>query len=141
MRDEISGAKRSNKVVLADFLTPILPKIFGEPTRELLINLHILISMSAACAASNLRGGWHRHLILTMSSEEYMEQTGYAFVLPHNPGDYPPTMGTAQNQALITESFRQNQALFIRYTTAYRALKIILSRLCNQSSCTQWCTI
>ena len=134
------GATRSNKVVLADFPTPILPKICGEPTRELLINIHISISRIAASTASNLRGGRHRHLMLKMVSEEYMEQTGYAFLLPHNPGNYPPTMGTAQKQALRTESFRQNKALLIRYTTADRALKTILSRMCNQYSCTQRCT-
>ena len=117
------GAPRINKVVLADFPTPILPKICGEPTRELLINIYIFISRSTASAASNLRGGRHRHLMLAMTAKEYMEQTGYAFVLPHNPGNYPPTMGTAQKQALRTERFRKNQALFIRYTTADRSLK------------------
>ena len=44
-----------------------------------------------------------------------MEQTDYAFVPPQNPGYYPPTMGTAQEQALGTKSFLQNQALFRRY--------------------------
>ena len=42
-----------------------------------------------------------------MTAEEYKAQTGFAFVTPHNPGDYPQIMGSAQEQALGTEKFRQ----------------------------------
>ena len=52
-----------------------------------------------------------------------MEQTGFAFVLPHNPGEYPQIMGSSQEQALGTEKFRQNQALFQKYTAMDRELK------------------
>ena len=52
--------------------------------------------------ASNLRGGQHGHLALTMMAEEYMEQTGFTFVPPHNPYNYPQSMGSAQEQALGT---------------------------------------
>ena len=34
-----------------------------------------------------------------------MAQTGFMFVPLHNPGDYPPTMGTAQEQVIETEKF------------------------------------
>ena len=74
--------------------------------------------------ASNLGGGWHEHLALTMTTYEYMEQTGSVFVPEHNTGNYQPTMRTAQEQALLTKSFRQNQALFRRYTAMDEALKI-----------------
>ena len=76
--------------------------------------------------ASNLVGGRHGNLALTMTKEEYLSQTGYAFVPPHNPVNYPPTMGTAQEQALRTKRFRQNKALFKLYTTMDRAIKNIL---------------
>ena len=52
-----------------------------------------------------------------------MAQKGYTFVPLHNPGDYPPTMGTAQYQALRTKRFRKNQELFRRYTAKDRNLK------------------
>ena len=42
---------------------------------------------NAASVASNLRGGRHGHLALTITAEDYMEQTGFAFVPPHNSGD------------------------------------------------------
>ena len=44
-------------------------------------------------------------------------------LLPHNPGGYLPKMKTAQEQALITEKFRQNQAPFRKYTAVDGAIK------------------
>ena len=58
-----------------------------------------------------------------MTAEEYRAQTGFAFVTPHKPGDYPQSMGSAQEQALRTEKFRQKQALFCKYTFVDGALK------------------
>ena len=52
-----------------------------------------------------------------------MEQTGFALVPPHSPGDYPQIMGSTQEQALKTEKLRQNQALFRKYTAVDGALK------------------
>ena len=52
-----------------------------------------------------------------------MEQTGFAFVTPHKPGNHPQSMGSSQEQALGTEKFAQNQALFRKYTAVDRALK------------------
>ena len=90
------GATSSVEGVLKDFQTKILPKISGEPTREALIDLYELISGNEASMASKFIGGRHGHFVLTMTAEEYMEHTGYAFVPTHNPCDYPPTTGTAQ---------------------------------------------
>ena len=61
--------------------------------------------------------------MLTMTTKYYMEQTGFAFVPLHNPGDYPQIMGSAQEQALGTEMFRKDQALFRKYTAVDVALK------------------
>ena len=121
-----------------DFSTPILPKIGGEPKRESLIELHQLISGNAASMASKLGGGGHGQLVLTTTDEEYMSQKRYAFVPPHNPGNYPPTMGTTQEQAIEIERFRKNQALFRRYTAVDESLKTRSSRQCNQYSCPHW---
>ena len=70
----MAGETSSVEGVLADFLKPILPKIYEEPTREGLIDLHRLISGNTASVASNLGGGRHGHLTLTMTADEYMEQ-------------------------------------------------------------------
>ena len=135
----MEGATRSVEGVLADFLTLILPNIDGEPEREGLINIHILISGNAVSVALNTGGGQHGHLALTMTAEDYMEHTEFAFVPPHNPGDYPQSMGSTQEQALGTEKFQQTQAMFRKYTSVDRALKIRLSGRWNQSSYTNWC--
>ena len=119
----MAGETRSVEGVLADFLTPILPKVNRERTREELIDIHRLISGNAASVASILGGVLHRHLELTMTAEEYMEQTGFTFVPHHKPGNYPHSMGSAQEQALRTEKFRQYQALFRKYTAVDGALK------------------
>ena len=73
--------------------------------------------------SSNLRGGWHGHIALTITSKYYAPHTGFVFVPPHNPGNFPPTMGNAQYQALVTKKFRQNQAMFLKYTAIDGALK------------------
>ena len=86
------GATFSTMGVILDFLIHIHPNIGRETTREGLIELHRLISGNAASVSSNLGGGWHRHLAPTMKSEDYAAQTGFAFVMPNNPGNYPPTM-------------------------------------------------
>ena len=58
-----------------------------------------------------------------MTYKEYRAQTGFAFVPPHNPGDYPKEIGNVQEQAFGTEKIRQNQALFQKYTAVYGAFK------------------
>ena len=66
-----------------------------------------------------------------------MEQTGFSFVPPHNPDNYPQSTGIAQEQALGTENFQQNQALFRKYTAVNGALKKqIVTLLWKQSSYT-----
>ena len=89
---------------------PILPKIVVEPTREYFIGIYWLISGNAESVASNLGGGRHVHLALTVTAEEYLTHMSHAFIPPQNPVDYPPTMGAAQEQALITKRLRQNQS-------------------------------
>ena len=68
----MAGATSSIEGVLMDFLAPILPKIGGELTREVLINLHRLVSGNDA---SNLGGCRHGHLALRMTANEYKTQT------------------------------------------------------------------
>ena len=117
------GATNSDKGVFTDSPTPILPNIVREPTRESLIKIHRLIGGNADSVASNLGGGQHGHLVLTMTVEDYLYQTGHVFVPQQNPVDYPPMMGTAQEQALGIEKFSKKQALFQRCTTIDGSIK------------------
>ena len=63
----MTGKENIVKGVLADFLTPILPIIVGEPTRESIIDIHPLIGGNEFSVASNLGGGRHGHLAFTMT--------------------------------------------------------------------------
>ena len=99
----MAGVTSTVKGILADLLTPILLKIGGGSTREGVIKLHCLVSGNVASVLSNLGGGHHGHLALTIMKEEYTEETYFSFVPLQNPGNYPPTIGNAQEQALITE--------------------------------------
>ena len=67
VQDNMVGIANSTKGVFMDLLTPILLKIGGDPTREALIELHQLISGNAASVASNIGGGRHGHLALTIN--------------------------------------------------------------------------
>ena len=102
VHDVMSGATRSVKGVLTDLPTPIFTNIPGEPTREALIEIHIIIRLNAASVASNLDGGLHGHLPLTLAAYDYLEQTGHEFTLAHNPGNYPPTLGIVQDHMIGT---------------------------------------
>ena len=64
------GETISSEGVLEDFLTRILPKIVGKPTREALIELHIIISVNLVSVALNLGGGCHGHMLLMMAVKE-----------------------------------------------------------------------
>ena len=105
--------------VLTEFQTPILPKISGDMTRDGLHKLHWMIIGNMVSMRSNIGGDCHRHLALTMAVEDYMTQTGYMFVTPHNLGYSPSTMKITHEQALRTERLQKNQALFRRYTAVY----------------------
>ena len=88
----MEGSTSSVERVPVEFLTPIIPKIGGETTREELIDLHQLVGGNAASVALNLGGDHNRHLMLMMNAEEYKTHTGFVFVPPNNPGDYPQSM-------------------------------------------------
>ena len=67
-----------------------------------------------------------------------MEHTEFAFLSPHNPGDYPHRMGSAQDWALGPENFEQNQALFENTLSWMEPWKNRSSRRWNQSSYPHW---
>ena len=119
----MEGETRSVEGVLMDLPTPIIPNIGGEPKREGLIDTHGLVSRNTASVALNLKGGGHGHLALNMTAKNYNTQTGFVFVPPHNPVDYPQSMGNAQEKALGTENSRQTQALFRKYIAVDGASK------------------
>ena len=92
----MAGSIISVEGVLTDFLTLILPKIFGETMKEALIKIHHLISSNTEFISSNLGRVLPFYMALTMAADDYLSQMGHAFASRHNLGNYPPTLGTAQ---------------------------------------------
>ena len=92
----MTGSTSSIDGVLVYFLTHIIPNIFREPTRKSLVDIYRTLSSNVVSIASNLDGGRHGYLELTMAADNYLSQTGHTFDPPHNMGDYQFTMFTMQ---------------------------------------------
>jgi hypothetical protein len=113
---------------IASFPTKTLPPIADTRSRPTYASLRLAqteLNGNAASVHSNLGGGLHGHLALTLSDEDYLFETGVVFAKPPNPPPtpvLPPTPTTAQ----ITEANRQNTAakeLFQTYHAVDKALR------------------
>ena len=112
----MAGETSSTKGLLMEFPTPILSKISGDPTRESLIKFtfddHWKCGVRRVKPQRRTARTPHTHNDHIVLHGIYglhvcaTEKTSY----------YPPTMGTTQEQLLVTERFQQNQALFRRCT-------------------------
>ena len=69
VRGVVAGATTRFEGVFTGLLTPIIPKIGGEPTREGLVELHQLVSGNMASVLLNLVGGQHGHLAMKMTMD------------------------------------------------------------------------
>ena len=117
------GVNKRHRGIPCGLTDTDITNIVGEPTREALIYLHRLIIRNTASFASNPEGGRNGHPEITMKAEDYLYQTGHAFVPLHNPGNYPTETGTIQEQVTGTKSLRKNQALFRCCTAIGGAIK------------------
>ena len=70
-QDVMASTTSNVEGVLADFMITILLNIRGKLTREGLIETQQLVSGNAVSVLSNLEGGWHIHLSLTITSTDY----------------------------------------------------------------------
>ena len=62
-----------------NFPFPIIPKINGKPTRKDIEKLQKKIYANAAAIQSELGGGAHGHLGLTITLADYLTATGHNF--------------------------------------------------------------
>ena len=92
VHDVMARFTTSVKGFLTDFPTNLTPNIVGD---EDLINLSQLLGSNTASVASNPGGNCFGRLTLKMALDNYLAHMAHAFVPPHNPGDYPPTLSTA----------------------------------------------
>ena len=96
-----------SETVKLNFPFPIIPKNPGLPTYKVISEVHSKGKANAASIASELGGGSHGLLGLTLSTATYLQLTGNAFVRPINPGTIPTNvMGSA---AVMAEQVRQHK--------------------------------
>jgi hypothetical protein len=72
--------------LFAGFPHSSLPKVTGEPTFEDLKVIRRLLNTNAVSVSSSVGGGWHGHLGIIMTNEEYFSIAADVFPVPNNPG-------------------------------------------------------
>eukprot|EP00957_Ditylum_brightwellii_P133778 10200765-Ditylum_brightwellii.AAC.1 len=75
----------SSTAVMEHFPVKEIPKQNGMPSWDSIQAIHLHLNTNAASVPSDLGGGQHGHLGLTIGGAEYQILTGYAFTRPANP--------------------------------------------------------
>ena len=76
------------------FKIPVLTKIQGEPTADLLIVLRRELKANTSSVYSNISGGTHEHLFLVIPPDQYNLLPNPAFTRPLHPGPLTIPIGT-----------------------------------------------
>eukprot|EP00957_Ditylum_brightwellii_P058741 4453896-Ditylum_brightwellii.AAC.1 len=79
-----------NTLVMEHFWVKEIPKQTGMPSWDSIYAIHLSLNANAASVPSDLGGGQHGHLSLTIGGTEYQTLTGHAFTRPAIPGLTPP---------------------------------------------------
>ena len=138
LQDKMVGATSIIKGFFANFPMLILPKIGRNMTRESLIELHRLINRNASSMASNLGGSRNGNLTLTMTTEDYMAHTGYAFFHLITPETNLQQWGPPKRNHLETKGSDKIKHFSEDAPPWTERLKNISSWRCNRSSCSHW---
>eukprot|EP00957_Ditylum_brightwellii_P130084 9921844-Ditylum_brightwellii.AAC.1 len=80
----------SNTAVMEHFPVKNILKQAGMPTWDSIWAIHFNVNANEASVPSDLGGGAHGHLRLTIRGAEYQTLTRHVFVRPTNPGVTPP---------------------------------------------------
>eukprot|EP00957_Ditylum_brightwellii_P065456 4965971-Ditylum_brightwellii.AAC.1 len=82
-----------SSAVMEHFLAKKILQQTGMPTWKIIRATHIDLTANAASVPSDLGGGRHCHLGLTIRGAEYQTLTGYAFIRSANPDATLPPGG------------------------------------------------
>jgi len=114
--------------IMGAFPSPSLSPIIGLPTYAAIAELHPLLNQNVASVDSDLGGGQHGHLALTVSTAVYATISVVLFVAPVNPGPHPIQVQGA-TAAQITEANCIHDAtlhVWQQYQATDKALKQLL---------------
>ena len=111
--------------LLESFPHPTIPPIVGQPTYEAITEVTRLLNSNAASVHTDLGGGAHGHLILTVSNAVFATLSATAFVVPVNPGPTPtiPNGSSAPDTNAITRAHREDLRVWREYINVDAALK------------------
>ena len=111
--------------IMKGFPHQIIPKIIGEPTFDLLQDIHRKLSANAASVPTTLGGGAHGYLGMTTPGNTYFALTGALFQPPNDPGPLPqiPPNATAAQIGNIERTHKEAKRLYQEYVAVGNALK------------------
>ena len=106
------------------FEYPTLTRIHGEPTFEGIRQLHKEVMVNAQTVHSDLGGGAHGHLGLTLSPRHYTLISSAQYNRPTHPGQLIIPPGTTQHMArTIRDQHTERLRLFREVTGVENVLK------------------
>ena len=102
-----------------------IPRHPGEPSYESIYKVHSLLKANAASIPSDLGGGTHGLLGLTLSQAVYTQVAGMAFTRPANPGNTPTIPGgsTGEQTRTIERAHREALRVYREINRSDLALK------------------
>jgi hypothetical protein len=111
--------------LISSFPHPTIPPIQGQPTYESITDVTRLLNTNAASIHSELGGGNHGHLILTISAAVYTTLSPTVFIAPANPGPNViiPAGATAPQISAATRLHKENLRQWREYNNVDAALK------------------
>ena len=102
-----------------------IPRQPGEPTYETIHAIHAILKANAASVASELGGGAHGLLDLTLPNTTYTPLSGVAFTRPANPGITPviPARSTGDTVRRIERQHKETLRAYHEVNRTDSALK------------------
>ena len=121
----MSSAAPTVEAIKEGFPHQSIPKQPGEPTYESIRTIHRLLKANAASMPSDLGGGAHGLLGLTLNGTVYTAVTGHVFTLPVFPGSTPtiPARSTGDVTRRIERIHRESLRVYREVERTDQALK------------------
>ena len=110
--------------IKANFPFPLIPRNPGLPNFNIINEVHSKGKANASSVASELGGGTHGLLGITLSPGTYNQLTGHNFVRPPNPGTVPVNVaGTAAQMAEMVRQHKEELRVYRQVENTELALK------------------
>ena len=113
----------SPEVYIKSFPKPVLTKISGKPSYDTLKIVKDELSKNAASIQTELGGGNHRYLALTVSPAVYATLSEIVFVAPTLPSPVATTGMTGPQILAANRAYDANKKKFKEYNALQNALK------------------